>query len=225
MCLGRDRELKRGTAGHVCARPQSSAVRFDDRAADRQSHPQTARLARVEGVEDALEGGQRQPRTGIANRNQHVARGGFPRGDQQFSRAIADAAHCLDGIDDQVEHHLLQLDAIAWNERRAIRQFLSRETPFFTASPCVSSITSRTTLLTRPRCSTGNPPSFIENTGLFAAAAAVPTIHPTIQMPQRPRGGQDDVATASTAKPPVEYAIHEVRRCPNRALELPAGCW
>jgi hypothetical protein len=70
-----------------------------------------------------------------------------------------------------------------------------------------------------------NPPSFIENTGLFAAAAAVPTIHPTIQMPQRPRGGQDDVATASTAKPPVEYAIHEVRRCPNRALELPAGCW
>ena len=33
-----------------------------------------------------------------------------------------DAAHRLDGIDDQVEDHLLQLHPIALNERQALRQ-------------------------------------------------------------------------------------------------------
>ena len=42
--------------------------------------------------------------------------------DQQLSRPLADAAHRFDGVDDQVEDHLLQLDSISLNERQALRE-------------------------------------------------------------------------------------------------------
>ena len=65
---------------------------------------------------------RRQPRTRVSHANEHTARLGFSAADQQFARALVDAAHCLDGIDDQVEDHLLQLDTISLNERQALGQ-------------------------------------------------------------------------------------------------------
>src|SRR5258706_8194405 len=55
VCDRRQGELKAGAAGQVRARPQASAVRVDDRTADRQAHPQTVRLRRVEGLENVLD--------------------------------------------------------------------------------------------------------------------------------------------------------------------------
>src|ERR1700686_799179 len=52
FCVHRKGELKRGTVGYVCRGPQPATVGFNDRTADRQPQPQTARLRRVEGVED-----------------------------------------------------------------------------------------------------------------------------------------------------------------------------
>ena len=63
-----------------------------------------------------------QPRARIHHRNPHAAGFGFPGADQQISRSLADAAHCLDGVDDEVQDHLLQLDAIAVNERQTVRE-------------------------------------------------------------------------------------------------------
>ena len=48
-------KLKRRAAGSVCGRPQSSAMRFNDRTADRQPHPQTAGLRCVEGLEKPID--------------------------------------------------------------------------------------------------------------------------------------------------------------------------
>src|SRR6476659_9059770 len=67
VCDRRQGELKAGAAGQVRARPQSAAVGFDDRTADRQPKPQTARLRRVEAREDALESLRREARTRISH--------------------------------------------------------------------------------------------------------------------------------------------------------------
>src|SRR5271165_1962222 len=46
--IGRQGEMKDGAAGPIGARPQPSAMRFDDRTADRQPQPQARRFGRVE---------------------------------------------------------------------------------------------------------------------------------------------------------------------------------
>src|ERR1700752_1738177 len=50
----RQRELEDGASGHVRRSPKPSAVSFDDRIADRQSHAHASGLRRVERLEDAL---------------------------------------------------------------------------------------------------------------------------------------------------------------------------
>ena len=61
-------------------------------------------------------------RTRIPHRDDYDVRPGFTGADQQFSRPVADAAHCFDRIDDQVQDHLLQLDSISSYERQALRE-------------------------------------------------------------------------------------------------------
>jgi hypothetical protein len=56
----RHSELEDGSAGLICAGPQSTAVRLDDRTADRQSNPQAALLGRVKRFKDALKARLRQ---------------------------------------------------------------------------------------------------------------------------------------------------------------------
>ena len=51
----RERELKDRAFGYVGGRPQSSAVRVNDGAGDRQANPQAARLCCIERVKDELE--------------------------------------------------------------------------------------------------------------------------------------------------------------------------
>src|SRR4051812_28070567 len=67
VCDRRQGELKAGAAWHVRARPQSTAVRFDDRTADRQAYPQTVRLRRVEARENVLESLRREAWTRISH--------------------------------------------------------------------------------------------------------------------------------------------------------------
>src|SRR5712675_3801410 len=113
--MGRYREFKVGAAGKIRACPQSSAARFDDRAADRKPQPQTAWLGRVKGLEEAIEIRWSQPWAGISHGDEHAARLGWPCTDHQFPGPVADAAHCLDGVHDQVQDHLLQFDPVSLN--------------------------------------------------------------------------------------------------------------
>src|SRR6266704_2987007 len=52
--MSRRNETKDSATWHVRARPQSSVMRFDNRPADRQPKPQTARFRGVESLEHAL---------------------------------------------------------------------------------------------------------------------------------------------------------------------------
>ena len=52
--MGGHGEFKCGAAGQVRARPQLSVMRFDNRPADRQPKPQTARFRGVESLEHAV---------------------------------------------------------------------------------------------------------------------------------------------------------------------------
>jgi hypothetical protein len=92
-------------------------VRLDDRTTDREPEPQTARLGRVERLEEAIEVRRRDSRTGIAYRHAHVVGSGFTAADQQFARPLAHPADGLDRVDDQVQHHLLHLYPIALDGR------------------------------------------------------------------------------------------------------------
>ena len=95
-------------------------MRFDDRATDRQPYPQTAGLGRMERLEEAREGRRRQPRTRIANRDEHAARLGLTGADQQLARSLPDLAHRFNGVHDQVQDHLLQLDSVPENARKPL---------------------------------------------------------------------------------------------------------
>src|SRR6202035_1018212 len=73
VCIARKHKLKGGATPLVRARPEASAMRLDDRTADREAQPQAGRLRRVEGLEHPLEHRYLKSRTRILNRNQHAA--------------------------------------------------------------------------------------------------------------------------------------------------------
>ena len=62
--LQRQREAERAAVVGVARRPQAAAVRFDDRAADREAHAEAVRLGAEEGREDV--GGRRGKPTPVS---------------------------------------------------------------------------------------------------------------------------------------------------------------
>src|SRR6516225_11163674 len=71
MCghFDRKRELKRCTRHRVGACPQTAAVRFDYRPANRQSHASALRFGRKKGIKNLLSLVWTQPHSSIGNRN------------------------------------------------------------------------------------------------------------------------------------------------------------
>src|SRR6516162_3356920 len=65
----RKRELKRCTRPRVGACPQTAAVRFDYRPANRQSHASALRFGRKKGIKNLLSLVWTQPHSSIGNRN------------------------------------------------------------------------------------------------------------------------------------------------------------
>ena len=117
--MARQGEVEDRAARGVGGRPQPPAMGFDDRAADRKSEAQSVRLRRVEGLEEIRLDSRRKPWTRVAYGDEDVARLGLARRDPQFARALAQAAHGLDGVQRQVEEDLLQFDPVAANGRQA----------------------------------------------------------------------------------------------------------
>jgi hypothetical protein len=87
-------------------------VGIDDRPADRQSHPYSARLRGVESLENAIEMVRINARPGIAHGHENAAGLGLLGADQQLSWPRLDRAHGVDRVQDQVQHDLLQLNKI-----------------------------------------------------------------------------------------------------------------
>src|ERR1700733_8086846 len=120
--MGRHSEVKSGASRLVGGQPQTPTMTFDDRAADRPAHAQATWLRRIECIKYELDilCGQTGPR--VADRDDDSVRLGCARRNEQLSRAVRDCVHCLDGIDDEIEHDLLQLDPIPFDEWQAVRE-------------------------------------------------------------------------------------------------------
>src|SRR6516164_7775590 len=117
VLLGRNRKLKQGSMWLARRGPEPSPMSLNDRAADRQARTHSLRLGRVEGFKEAWEALRSQPRPGIPYPDAHAFLGGLAA-DHEVALVFGNAAHRLDGIDDQVQHYLLQLHPIAINARQ-----------------------------------------------------------------------------------------------------------
>src|SRR5277367_1386034 len=106
------RELKYGASGLVCVSRQPAAVGFNDRPADRQPHPHSAGLRRVESLENALDMLRINAWPSIAHRDADTICLALLAADQQLSRPLIDPAHCFGRVQDQVQNDLLQLNTI-----------------------------------------------------------------------------------------------------------------
>src|SRR3984893_3587261 len=104
--------MKYGPARRVRDDPQPPLVSFDDRPADRQAHPHTVGFRREQRVENPSDVARVHAWPGVRNRYRYVAvvmHRGFYRQDAR----PAHAGHRIDGVGDQVDKHLLQLNSIA----------------------------------------------------------------------------------------------------------------
>ena len=105
-------ELKYRAPGAVRGKPQPAFVRLDDRAANRQAHPHAVGFGREERVEYPIDVLRADSCPGVRNRH-HYAVAFVRLGlDAQDPRLIF-RRHRVNGVHDQVEKHLLQLDPIS----------------------------------------------------------------------------------------------------------------
>jgi hypothetical protein len=90
---------------------------IDDGAAYREADPDTTGFGRVKGFENALELTGSDPGPGIGYRyDQPIPLARF-RDDLQFPLCNVRTRHCFDGIEDEVEHDLLELNPVSFNRR------------------------------------------------------------------------------------------------------------
>ena len=102
----RQSELKRSARACVGRGTQPAAVGFDDRAANRQSHAQTAGLCREEGGEEPVGILWLYTRARILYRHENLV-SLLLRSDQEVARAIGDSRHSLHPVHQQIDGNLL----------------------------------------------------------------------------------------------------------------------
>ena len=93
---------------------------LDDRAADEQPDAHAAALRRVEGIEQLVHALTVEPDAGIPDDHTHTV-AILPFGsDQQLPRPIVDVDHRVRGVAKQIQDDLLELDAIAGDDREIV---------------------------------------------------------------------------------------------------------
>src|ERR1700752_4355765 len=88
--------------------------------ADRQTHAHAVGLCRVKWLEQMWPLLRSYPWARVPHRNAHFL--SVVLGADMKCAFTFDLAHCLDGVDDQVDHYLLQLDSVSSNPRQVVRQ-------------------------------------------------------------------------------------------------------
>jgi hypothetical protein len=110
-------KLKCGAAGSVRSNPQAAIVGLDNRTANRQAHPHTARFCREERLEYALAISQADSCSRVSNRY-HYANVVLNFGCDAQNPRLIHGRHRIDGVCDQVQKHLLQLNSISYYVRQ-----------------------------------------------------------------------------------------------------------
>ena len=104
-------ELKDRASADSRRRPNPTVVAFDDRVADRKAHSHAMLLRREKCLEDAIKIGRINSRSSIFDR--HMYHASLVSFGSHLQHALLNRMHRLDGINDQVQNHLLQLDLVA----------------------------------------------------------------------------------------------------------------
>src|SRR5205814_3989510 len=117
----RQSEVEGGAVARVRRRPESSPVPIHDGAADRKPHAQPTRLRRIERLEQARRLGLAEADARILDRDDRpeaivtLLEG---RAHDQPAPLRRDLPHGLDGVQQQVQEDLLELDPIAQHRRQ-----------------------------------------------------------------------------------------------------------
>src|SRR5581483_3984070 len=89
-----------------------TAMRFDDRPADRESHADSVRLRREERIENFIEGFWSDAGAAVFDRYKEFVRSLLARPDHYFfpwSRPFAERVHC---VHHQIQNYLLKLNPV-----------------------------------------------------------------------------------------------------------------
>jgi hypothetical protein len=86
-------------------------MRLNDGSADGQSHAHSLGFRRKERLEDAFKIRPADPSSGIFDGNEYAMAIGLFAANSEYPGTIIDRAHGLNGIGNQVEQDLLQLNA------------------------------------------------------------------------------------------------------------------
>src|SRR6266550_7778035 len=96
-------------------------MKLHNRSTDGEPYSHAAALGRVERVEESVGVTSIEPDPRITDAQVYISPVGGG-GDHQISRTIFDRAHGIARIQQQVEEHLLELDAVAFHRRQVIGQ-------------------------------------------------------------------------------------------------------
>jgi hypothetical protein len=109
-------EARPAAAGQI-RRPQPTAVRFDDRSADREADAHAALLGREEALKQVVELTCGYAKTSVLYLRVDRFRLGLGGANDQ--PALSMIGHGLEGVDRKVRKDLLELYAVAPHERKA----------------------------------------------------------------------------------------------------------
>ena len=99
--------------------PEAAAVRFDDRAADREPHTHSRRLGGEEGFEGPIGFGQSWPRIADVNAHRIVCKDGLQT---QLSLIWRHIGHRFDCISNDVHEDLLDLNRVDRDRRQILSE-------------------------------------------------------------------------------------------------------
>src|ERR1700676_2480388 len=105
---------------------QTPTMRFDYRSTNRQSHSHPVGFRRKECVENALHVAWINPCARVFQHDLHVMGFVHFRLYSQNSFAISDRTHCIDGVHDQVNEHLLQLHPLGHHLWKIVEHLIAQ---------------------------------------------------------------------------------------------------
>src|SRR5262249_2154680 len=127
--MARNAKRKCGPRPFVCRSPQASMMGLDDGAAYGQPDTHAVGLRRVERLEQPIHHLRIDADPRISN-TQPYAIGSIGFGpDDQFPRAIFDAAHRVGSVPQQIEDDLLKLDSIAHEGWELLSELEAQDRP------------------------------------------------------------------------------------------------
>src|ERR1700730_18540595 len=103
--------MKGYTRTVVQSSPEPSAVNFNNRTTDREPHTHAAGVSGVESIKDSFDIAWINADPTILNRHPALIAFAALGSGRQKPLAVIHGVHCLDAVDDQVNHPLLYLYA------------------------------------------------------------------------------------------------------------------